>query len=63
MIYLKKTWFRIVVSLFAGGMISELIHISTGDPNRPSTGGESYLVVIIAFISYYLLTKIVNKQS
>ena len=61
--YLQKTWVRIIVSLLAGGIISELIHISTGDPNRPTAIGENYLVLIIAVIVFFMLTNIVNKQG
>jgi len=61
--YLQKTWVRIVVSLVAGGFISEIIHINTGDPNRPSTSGESYLLLISAFITFFVLTTIVNKKK
>lgn len=58
--YLKITWIRIVISMFSGGMITELIHISTGDPNRPMTMNLSLLY---AFIVYVILTYIVNKSN
>ncbi len=58
--YLKKTWVRVVVSLFAGGVVSELIHISTGDPNRPMT---SNFTILYAFIIYSILTRTVKKTS
>lgn len=58
--YLKITWIRIVISLFSGGMINELIHISTGDPNRPMTMNLSLLY---AFIVYGILTFIIKKSN
>ena len=61
--YLQKTWIRIIVSLLVGGFGSELIHISTGDPNRPTTSGESYLVILIAIITFVILTSIVKKNT
>ena len=61
--YLQKTWVRIVVSLLAGGFASEIIHISTGDPNRPKTSGESYIVLIFAAFTFFILTLMVNKQK
>ena len=48
--YLKKTWIRVLVSLFGGGMATELIHISTGDPNRPMTTNPSLLYAVIIFV-------------
>lgn len=50
---LEKTWLRIIVSLFLGGAISEGIHISTGDPNRPQ---ESNFAVLYAIVLYIILT-------
>ena len=55
--YLKKTWIRVFVSLIGGGMATELIHISTGDPNRPMTANHSLLY---AFILFVILTFIVQ---
>ena len=63
MTYLRKTWVRILVSLLAGGLASEILHISTGDPNRPTSSGESLLVLIFAVITFFLLTAIVNNRK
>jgi hypothetical protein len=60
--YIQKTWVRILVSLLAGGIVAEIIHISTGDPNRPRPG-ESYLVLIVAFIVFFILSAMVNRQK
>ena len=48
--YLKKTWIRVLVSLFGGGMATELIHISTGDPNRPRETNPTLLYAVIIFV-------------
>ncbi len=60
---LRKTWVRIVLSLLAGGLVTELIHISSGDPNRASTTADSYWVLIIAFVCYFILTSIFNRNN
>ena len=54
MIYLRKVWVRVIVSLIGGGMIMELLHITTGDPNRPVLANFSLLfgVIIFAVISF-----------
>jgi hypothetical protein len=60
--YLKKTWVRVIVSLLAGGFSAEIIHINSGDPNRPAGDANSYFVLIFAVIAFILLTSIVNKH-
>ncbi|MEP6713869.1 MAG: hypothetical protein ABJA37_15690 [Ferruginibacter sp.] len=54
--YLRKVWVRIIVSLIGGGMMMELLHISTGDPNRPMVSNFSLLfgIIIFALISFYI---------
>jgi hypothetical protein len=59
--YIKITWIRVVVSLLAGGIISELIHISTGDPNRPNSAA-GIATIIAALIVYLLLTNLVKND-
>jgi hypothetical protein len=51
--YLQKTWIRVLVSLFLGGAVSELIHITTGDPNRPQ---ETNLSLVYAIFLYLIFT-------
>lgn len=58
--YLKNTWIRVIISLLGGGLTAELIHISTGDPNRPMT---TNLSLLFAFVVYLILTSIVNKTT
>lgn len=48
--YLRKTWIRVIVSLIGGGMATEIIHISTGDPNRPMTTNPSLFFAVIIFV-------------
>ncbi|MBL0741164.1 hypothetical protein [Chryseolinea lacunae] len=52
---LNKTWFRVVVSLFVGGGVSEFIHVFTGDPNRPQTTNLSllYAIAICIFLTLW----------
>ena len=61
--YLKKTWIRIIVSLFGGGLISEIVHISTGDPNRARTEGGTFVMVASAIILYGWLTSLSKKAN
>jgi preprotein translocase subunit SecY len=61
--YLKKTWIRIIISLFAGSAITELIYIWTGDPNRPRGENSSIILLIFAFIVYGILTLMVKKSN
>ena len=48
---LRKTWFKIVISLIGGGVTAELLHISTGDPNKPMEFIPSLLVAVILFFT------------
>ena len=57
---LRKVWFRIIISLIGGGFITELIHVSTGEPNRPMKSNYSLLYGVIIFI---VLTFIVKKKD
>jgi len=61
--FLKHTGTRVLMSLFAGGMVSELIFISTGDANRPGSGGSDFFLVIFAIPVYFILTLRVNKDK
>ena len=47
---LRKTWFRIFISLIGGGITAEIIHASTGDPVRPMEFNPSLVVAAILFI-------------
>lgn len=57
---IQKLWFRVLISLLGGGLIMELIHISTGDPNRPMGFNAS---LIFAVLLYGITTAFANKQK
>jgi hypothetical protein len=39
----------------SGGLIAEIIHISTGDPNRPYRA--KFLPLFLGILLYYLVTR------
>jgi hypothetical protein len=47
----------VLASLFGGGMITELIHISTGDPNRTRTDNFTLLYALIVYGVLSLVVK------
>lgn len=57
MIYLNNKFIRIIVCLFLGGAASELIHISTGDPNRPETTNFTLLYASMFYIAFSIYVK------
>jgi hypothetical protein len=57
---LAKTWFRVVISLFGGFAVNEIVHISTGDPNRPQTSNFGLLYAIVIF---GLLTFVIKRTE
>lgn len=59
--YLQKTWIRIAISLFAGGLAMEILHISTGDPNRKMGNSSSFMLLGFAVIFYIILTHHAKK--
>lgn len=58
--YLRSAGIRIIVSLFAGAFLSELIHIMTGDPNRPRTSSMTLICAIVIFV---ILTIVVRRSK
>ncbi len=60
--YLKNTWIRAIISLLGGGMIAELMHISTGDPNRPMTTNLSLLYALLVYLTLTFLMKKSDRQ-
>lgn len=61
---LRKTWFRVIISLFGSGVVIEIIQISSGDPNRPRTTDASFLLyAIIIFALLTLLVKNTDKKT
>lgn len=61
--YLEKIWVRAIVSLLAGGMVQEIVHISTGDPNRPETPGISLIFLITVFVTFFVLSMAVKQKK
>jgi hypothetical protein len=60
---LQKTWFRLVISLFGGGLVAETIRISTGDPNRPIEESSRILPLVYGLIIYIILTSVIRKYG
>lgn len=54
---------RIIISIFGGGLLSELIFISTGDPNRPRTDLNHFLPILSMFAFYFIFTYILKKTG
>ena len=62
--YLEKTWVRIIVSLLAGGIITELIMMSSADPNHTvSPDRNSTYALFLGSIIYLVLTAIISKRN
>ncbi|NOS91760.1 MAG: hypothetical protein HOP30_07545 [Cyclobacteriaceae bacterium] len=61
MIFLQKAWVRVIVSLLAGGFATEIMHITTGDPNRPMSTNFTLAFGLIVFIVLTYLVK--NKGN
>jgi len=60
---LQKTWFRIVLSFLGSGVVTEAIHVSTGDPNRPMAKGSAMLGLFYPLIIYVILTALLRKSG
>jgi hypothetical protein len=58
--HLQKGWVRVLVALLGGSIISELLHISTGNPNRPRAEG---FLLLYAILVYIVLTGIAKQQN
>lgn len=64
MLYLKKTWIRILLSLFLGGIVMEIIAINSADPNFRHTPKPSSLgLIVAAAIFYMILTAYVKRKT
>jgi hypothetical protein len=61
MVFLKNIWARIVISLIAGGMTSELVFIYSGDPYRPRSKDDPNFTLLYALIVFLILSAIVKK--
>jgi hypothetical protein len=62
--YLQKVSVRIIVSLLAGGFITEIINISSGDPNHlhPPDKSTGYTMVL-GIVIYVILTALIKKND
>ena len=61
--YLKKVWVRGLISFFVGGVIPEIIFISTGNPNRPRNDNGSIMTLIYVVGIYLALTYFVKYKK
>jgi hypothetical protein len=63
--YLEKIWIRILVSLFLGSIASEVIYITTGDPDSPRTNTSGIVLAtgLVFFILITLCVKIYRKHK
>jgi len=59
---LQKTYFRIIISLLGSGLIQEIIHINTGDPNRPQESNP-LLFIFSTILIYFLFTYLLKKSG
>lgn len=59
---LKKVWFRLLISFLGAGIIAEIIHISTGDPNRPLKTNLTVVYGIVIYIFLTLFSKNIDKK-
>ncbi|MGE0637742.1 MAG: hypothetical protein AB7G44_16860 [Bacteroidia bacterium] len=58
-----SVWVRIIASGLGAGMMSEIIHISTGDPDRPRPEGSNGLTFVVFVLIFIVLTFFVNRQK
>jgi type II secretory pathway component PulF len=60
---IKKTWIRIVISLFAGSLTVEFIKLSSDKLNRPEYPMLLLFFALIIFIVLTLFVKKANKNT
>jgi len=63
MAFLNKLWVRVVISLIVGGMSTEIIFISTGDPTRHRSVNDPNYTLLYALIIFLILTAVVKKYG
>jgi len=61
--YLEKAWIRGLISFILGGVIPEMIFVSTGDPNRPKNNSTNIMSLFLVIFIYFALTYIAKKNS
>ena len=57
---IKKVWVRILISLFVGGIFSELMHIRTGDASVETSNNHVYTFGIFTYILLTVLIWVSN---
>jgi hypothetical protein len=60
---LQKTWVRVIIGLFGGGFVAEIIHISTGNPNRPQSESSRIFPLFYGLIIYIIITSVLRKYG
>ena len=62
--FLQKTWIRIVISLLAGGIITELITMNSADPNHTSSPNRNSLyTLVLGAIIFFVLSAFVKRSN
>lgn len=61
--YLERIWVRGLISFFGGGVIPEIIFISTGDPNRPRNNSTNMMTLFCVVLIYFTLTYFVKNKK
>lgn len=59
---ISNFWWRAVVSFFGGGAIMELIHVTTGAPNREMPHNYSLLFAGVIFAILSFISLLINKR-
>jgi hypothetical protein len=61
MAFLSKIWVRVIISLLAGGMASEIIFLVSGDPTRHRSKDDPNFTLLYALIIFLILSAVVHK--
>lgn len=61
--YLRKIWVRAIISMLFGALTTEIIHIATGDPNRPMGTNFTLIYALIVFLILTFLLRKMDKDS
>jgi hypothetical protein len=59
---IKNVWARVLISLLGGGLVQELIHITTGDPNRPMAHNFSLLFGCLIYLGLSFWVNLNSKR-
>ena len=61
--YIAQPWMRVIISLIGGGLISELVFILTGDPNRPRDSNYTNTSLVIVVLLYFTLDYVAKQNK